>query len=303
MKFGSKKDIIGLDVGSATTQVVRIGFSGGKASLDLMASVDTGLADDSFSQIIKEFLGGIGVKGSLTAVCFDDPSMIIRKMELPKMPEPDFTEAIRWNLRDLVEADLSEYTVTHSLIEKTEDETPILKIVAYAVKKDTIMDFKSRIEGMGLAPHFVEPEAVALAATLDRCEGNSDDFVAGVDIGRSHSLFYVVGGRTFVFSRPMPGINMELFDKSPDEFPQKLAIEIQKSIDTFQVNFDMQPVQKVFLSGGGALVPDIDEYLKTNMGIEAYILNPLKNIENTEAFADQKPELFAKAISLAFIQS
>ena len=97
------------------------------------------------------------------------------------------------------------------------------------------------------------------------------------------------------------GINLGVQEKEPKTFNQKLAIEIQKSIDTFKVNFKMQDITQLYLSGGGALLPDIKEYLTVNMGMKTELLNPFVTLDNTDAFQHFRPELFVQAIGLAYL--
>ena len=303
--FGGKKTVLGIDIGSKTTKIAMLKFVGGKAHLEKCAIAETGFADEGFVGNLRSFLSEQKVKGFSAAASFDDATMVIRKMELPKMPESDFNEALRWSLREHVESDPSEFAVLYSLLNENDansSEGTILKIVAYAVSLKAIQEFKSKIESVGLSPHMIEPEPVSLAATLDRCEQPYDNFIAGVDIGHTHTLFYVVGNGVFVFSRPIKGIDLAVYEKEPQEFAQKLGIEVQKSIDTFQVNFEMQNISTLYLSGGGALIDGLDTYLETNMGIKTKLLNPFKTVLVSEEFADLRAELFAKAIGLAYTQ-
>ncbi len=301
--FGVKKTVLGIDVGSKTTKIALLSFVGGKARLEKCAIAETGFADEGFIGNLRSFLNEQKVKGLSAAASFDDSSMIIRKMELPKMPDADFQEALRWSLREHVEMDPSEYTVAFSLLkEDAGGEGTILQIVAYAVNRQAVLDFKNKLAQVGLSPHMIEPEPVSLAATLDRCEQPYEHYIAGVDIGASHTLFYVVGNGVFVFSRPIKGIDLSVYEKEPNEFSQKLGIEVQKSIDTFQVNFEMQNISALYLSGGGALIEGLDNYLETNMGIKTKLLDPFKTISGSEAFVGLRSELFAKAIGLAYTQ-
>lgn len=302
--FGSKKSVLGIDIGSKTTKIALLSFVKGKAKLEKCAIAETGFADEAFIGNLRSFLAEQKVKGLSAAACFDDPSMVIRKMELPQMPEQDFQEALRWSLRDHVEADPSEYVVTYSHLKEnpSDQEGTIQQIVAYAVKRQAVQEFKSKLEQVGLSPHMIEPEPVSLASTLDRCEQPYENFIAGVDIGHSHTLFYVIGNGVFVFSRPIKGIDIVDYEKEPQEFSQRLAIEVQKSIDTFQVNFEMQNISALYLSGGGALIDGLDQYLETNMGMVTKFLNPFKTVSGTEAFEGLRSELFAKAIGLAYTQ-
>lgn len=301
---GQKKSVLGLDIGSKATKVVQIKFTGKSGpELGVCELLNTGLSDEGFVASMDAWLGDVKLKHSLAAFSFDDESLVIRKFELPKMPDEELIEALRWNFRDHIDEDLSLYTINHSEIELPNPEEGSPKhYLAYAVKRQVIQDFQLRMTEIGLTPFMIEPRDVTLASALDRCVPDEAHFRAGVDVGYNTAKFYVIGRRTFAFTRYLPMVSYHYFEESPDEFHKKLAIEIQKSIDTFQVNFQMEPVQSIHLSGAGALVPDITDYLQKNLGIDALALNPFVSLSGAETFPEMKPELFAQAVSLAYVQ-
>lgn len=298
------KSTIGLDVGSKKTKIVQLAFTG-KAQPELVTCelLDTGLSDESFAANMKAYLGDAGLKGQLTAASFDDASIVIRKFELPKMPDADLVEAIKWNLRDHVSGDIENFTIKYSKLGEVEDGDLVkLDLVVYAANKTNVLDFKLKIESLGLPLFMIEPAAVTLASALDRVCPDEENHIVGLDIGYQKTKFYVIGKRNFVFSRPIGGICYEQYEKSPDDFPQRLAIEVQKSIDTFQVNFRMQPIKSIHVSGGGALIENLVGYLQTNMGLETSALNPFSTVLVKENQVAARPELFAQAVSLAYLQ-
>lgn len=301
---GQKGAVLGVDVGSKVTKVVQFKFTGkGGPELAVCESLDTGLNDESFVASFGAFLNDAKLKNSLAALSFDDESMVIRKFELPKMPHDELVEAIRWNYRDHIDEDLSLYNIDYSTIDvPNQEEGGLLHYLAYAVKRQAVQDFQLKMGQVGLTPFMLEPRDVTLASSLDRVIPDEEHFRAGVDVGYNTSKFYVIGRRTFAFTRYMPLVNYRFFEESPDEFRKKLAIEIQKSIDTFQVNFQMESVRSIHISGAGALVPDITDYLAKNLGLETISLNPFVNLHGAENFSEVKPELFAQAVSLAFLQ-
>lgn len=298
------KSILGIDIGTKKTKVVQLAFSG-KSTPDLVTCelLDTGFADESFQVNMKTFLGDSKLRNAFAAVSFEDPSLIIRKFELPKMPELDLIEAIKWNLRDSVENEIENYTIQYSKIAEFEDGDVVKnELVVYAANRTAVADFKLRVEGLGLVLFMIEPAAVTLASALDRCRPDEENFHAGLDIGYNHTKFYVIGKRNFIFSRPIIGISYEQFEKQQEDFRQRLAIEVQKSIDTFQVNFKMQAIKSINVSGGGALIEDLSTYLQTNMGLETTNLNPFSTVDVGDKLGAMKPELFAQAVSLAYLQ-
>ncbi len=298
----SKKSVMGIDIGSRFTKLVKIGVNKNQPQLEICDCVPVGSLDADFERLIHDHLKKRHVLSALAASTIDDPSMKIRKVEAPKMPDADLVEAVKWNLRDIVEDDIDKYYVTWSLIREFVDaEARKVEVVAYAIKKDAVVAHQRLIERVGLNPCFIEPASVSLAATLENCLGVTEDYVAGVNVGYHQTLFYIIGKGVFVFSRPMLGIHLQAQEKEPSTFFQKLAIEVQKSIDTFKVNCRMEDVKSLYLSGGGALLPGLVDYLNTNLGMATRLLNPLASFGITEATEEIKPAVFAQALGLATI--
>lgn len=304
LNFKRKKSVLGIDIGSRVTKVVQLSFSGtGKPALERCDVIQSGLLDEGFEGSMKSYISENKISNAMAASSFDDASMKIRKMELPKMPDLDLIEAIRWNLRDIVDGDVEDFTINFSRIKEDESmDEPKIMLLAYAVKKEAVREYQNKIESIGLHAFYIEPSAVTLASTLERCHGEDDTYIAGVDIGYQHALFFVIGNGVFVFSRPLVGISLESQEKEKENCNQKLAIEIQKSIDTFKVNFKMTDVKKIYLSGGGALLPGIKDYLRTNLGVQTDFLNPFLSLTNVEAFQEVPSALCAEAIGLAYLQ-
>lgn len=302
--FKGNKSVLGIDIGTKATKVVQLQFTGSdKPGLATCSLLQSGRSDEGFTGNLKNFLAENKLGRAMVATSFDDDSMKIRKFELPKMPHPDTVEALRWKLRDMVDGDIDTYTVSYSkILEQEGVETPIVEVMAYAVKKTAVFETKVLLERLGLNVFYIEPSAVTLAATLDRCHTDDDHFLAGIDIGHRQSIFYVIGKGVFVFSRPLRDIHLQAHEKDPENFPKQVALELQKSLDTFSVNFKLQSISQLYLSGGGALVPGLSEYLQTNMGIETAMVNPFKSLHVPANMEGVRPELFAQAVSLAYLQ-
>lgn len=304
LNFNKKKSVIGIDIGSKCTKIAQLSFNGSnKPVLERCDFLEAGALNESFAANLKSYLQQSRLGHSLVAASFDNETIKIRRMELPKMPHADAIEAIKWNLRDIVDGNIDDFTVDYSVISESESEdNPLMELVVYAVNKNEVFKYKAELERFGLHPFMIEPAAVTLASSLERCHRDDDYYQAGLDIGHQQTIFYVIGKGVFVFSRPLKAINLELNQKDAENFPKTLAIELQKSIDTFSVNFKMAVIKTLYLSGGGALIPGIADYLKTNLGIETKTLNPFQSLTGTERFAEAKPELFAQAIGLAYLQ-
>lgn len=299
-----KKSILGIDIGARTTKIAQLKFSGrGSPDLVFCEMLNTGLLDEGFQANMNAFLRDSGFSGSLAALSFDHESLVMKKFEMPKMPEDELIEAFKWNLREHIDSDIETYTIQFSEIKKSDhlDETQ-KEYMAYAVQREAVQVFKQKIEQLNLSVILIEPKEVTLASALDRCYPDPGHFLAGADIGHQTCKFYVIGKRNFVFNRNLPMVKYDDFFSSPEEYRTKLAIELQKSIDIFQVNFKMEPLQGIYLSGSGAVIENLCEYLQTNLGMQTNLLNPFQTLNPVPSQGEARPELFVQAVSLAYIQ-
>lgn len=288
--------MLGLDMGSHTVKVVKVSQSDGPdRRLDFWGHVE--------KEGLKQFLEKNHLLGLPTAACINDPSLKIRKIELPDMPPSDMKEAVRWKMRDIVDGPIAEFAVSSSIVETTAvGEIKKQVLIGYALKRSVVTELTNLILQLGLKPKMVEPTAVSLAACIEKIYPSENHWMAGLDIGQSQTIMNIIGHGKFYFSRPLPGISLEEAKLAPDSFMKKLAGEIQNTLDTFSVTFQVEKINRIFLAGGGAGVQGLSEYLSKNLAVESSIINPFQGLDNSlllEKNEEQKLYLYAQAVSLA----
>jgi len=60
-----------------------------------------------------------------------------------------------------------------------------------------------------------------------------------------------------------------------------LTSELVRSLDFYAASHGEHPVQKILLSGGCSLIPELANELEQRLGIEAEVINPFVNIKVT----------------------
>jgi len=76
---------------------------------------------------------------------------------------------------------------------------------------------------------------------------------------------------------------------------EQLHVEMQRSIDYFNtISHSSEEISKIVLSGGGALLKNLDKYLNRQMDIPVEVFNPLDFIEHTD-----DPEMLKNAPAYA----
>lgn len=166
-------------------------------------------ADERELKKLREFLQTHKLSSYSVACNIEDASLKIRKVDLPKMPESDLLEAVRWQLRDAVEGHISEYSVRYSSLEEYANaDSKRLSLIAYAIKKKSIRRLLDILRKLALNPVVVEPTSVSLLATFDALhEWKQGEFCGLVNLGEEQSFFTVVGDQKLYFSRPLVGVS------------------------------------------------------------------------------------------------
>ncbi|MDO8526403.1 MAG: pilus assembly protein PilM [Deltaproteobacteria bacterium] len=262
--------------------------------------------EDRMMATLKDYCKENGFIGKPAAVSIQDETLHIRRLELPRMPEEDLKEAVRWQMRDIAEGSLDDYIVRHTILEEIPGPDMVrLVLTGYAIKKSAIHHHLQLLERAGLKPFFIEPTPVATATALERVSPSSEGEWQGcVDIGCKKSYFLAIGNGKLHLVRPLAGVQAEQIDVLGENYATKLAMEIQHAIDALSITYHIERLEKIFLAGGGASTPNLSTSLSKNLGIAVEILNPLQGLEQTVAFplAMEKPHLFGAALSLALLK-
>jgi Tfp pilus assembly PilM family ATPase len=271
-------------------------------------------------------------------VNISDPSLKIRRVDLPKVPDAELPEIIKWGMKDVVGGEVDHYVFRHQVLPpdpaRTEQPYLIFAIMREAIKAK--MDFLSQL---GIPqPTIVEPNVSALGIVMRHSYGlGPDDHCVVVDMGCTASLYAVVGSEGLFFSRALGNISgdgltkqlsrmvgvdepaAEQFkvaypsEKIPEEHTAKVkevidnfftsvVVEVQRSIDAYVAQFPGKPVAKIYFTGGGCQLPGFVQRVSGTLNIPAEILEPFQKIDlgrfRMDALAPQKV-YYALACGLA----
>jgi len=81
---------------------------------------------------------------------------------------------------------------------------------------------------------------------------------------------------------------------------EKLLSQIQRSIDYYRSKFSYDEAEKVYLSGGTALIKNIVPYFADGLQKDVELINPFKNIEISEEIDKEEVERLAPELVVAF---
>jgi type IV pilus assembly protein PilM len=210
--FASKKDLVGLDIGSSSLKLAEIletrtghilnHFS--EISLDKGIIEDGVLIDpDALTEKIKALFKGTGLQRKAVVTSLSGHATIVKKVTLPTMEES--------GLRDLIHDEASKYlpfdnmndvNYDFQILGQNEFNPNQMEVLLVAAKKDVIDSFTEAIENAGLTVMIMDVDTFSMETVY---EANYDfdpaDIVVMVNIGASITNINVVKGCLSIFTR------------------------------------------------------------------------------------------------------
>ncbi|MGH7487113.1 MAG: type IV pilus biogenesis protein PilM, partial [bacterium] len=171
MLFGKTKNLVGLDIGSSGVKLVELKqakagsfklVSAGVETLSPEAIVDGAIMDSSLVvEAINRLDAVLNVKNDNYGTSLSGHSVIIKKINLPKMTESELAESIRWEAEQYVPFDINDVNLDY--VPLTQPGTgDNVEVILVAVKKEKINDYTSVISQTGKMPVLVDVDAFAL---------------------------------------------------------------------------------------------------------------------------------------------
>jgi type IV pilus assembly protein PilM len=324
--FGKrKKQVVGCDVGSAAIKIVELKplkndefqlVHAAVADLSPEAIVDGAIMDSS---LVVEALTGLisenGIKNSKFGGSLSGHSVIIKKIQLPSMTEAELAESIQWEAEQYIPFDINDVNLDYVVLETGASDT--MDVLLVAVKRDRINDYTSVIVQAGKEPVLVDVDVFAVQNAFESNYSSRGETVALVNVGASvmninvlhdgNSVFWrdvAFGGNLYTeaiqreFNLPREDaeklklggevgqVSKQQVDSVLGSASEDLAAELQKTIDFFVATSSVDRLDRVMLSGGGALVENLEAVLQERFQVNVELLNPFRNIRYNESDFD-----------------
>lgn len=289
---------------------------------------------------LKDFVSSSGIQRGEIRINIEDPSLKIRRLDLPEMTLAEVPEAIKWGMREIIEGEPEDFFFKHISIDASDLTVPgKMPFLVFAVKKSAVWGVYDIAKKTGLArPKVIEPNVAALCRLFELCMGKEREKAeAVIDLGKTFSPFIVIGKKGIVFSRPLAGCGEQNFvaqlsrdigvtfdsakekklayfrgEKARDDillknsiaqFYSRMAVEVQRSIDGYNVVFGKdRKIDKIFLTGSGVYYKGLTNYLAETLNIDVLVFDPFLNIDVREFSPgpfDQRRAAFSTACGLA----
>ncbi|MER3424434.1 MAG: pilus assembly protein PilM [Nitrospiraceae bacterium] len=212
--FGSKKQLLGLDIGSSAIKLVQMKKVKGSyflqkfgiKPLEPEVIVDGTIMDAGrVMMAIKELIQETDVKLKHVATSISGHSVIVKKITLPPLADDEVESQVKLAAEQYIPFDINEvnmdFYVTNTS-EQSSDGQSQMSVLLVAAKKDKVNEVTEVVKGAGLIPVVLDIDAFAIENMYGiNYDVYPDDMVALVNIGGSVMNINILKGNSSLFTR------------------------------------------------------------------------------------------------------
>lgn len=319
--FKSKKEVIGIDVGSSSIKLVQLKdnkgsyqlLNAGIIALPPEAIVDNSLMDSTaIAGAVKNLVSSLGVKVKDVACSISGNSVIIRKIVLPTMPQEELEDQISWEAEQYIPFDINDVNMDFQILSPDSNDPSKMNVLLVASKKDIINDYVAVFNEAGMHLSVVDVDSFAVQNAFEiNHDTNSESIVALINIGASVMNINVIKEGITLFTRDvqMGGnlyteeIQKQLGMSTQDAEAGKILAhetnnkplmdvivkvnetitqEIRRSLDFYNSTTNDERITNIFVSGGGSKVYKLIAAISDKIGLSVDTINPFAKLKYNE---------------------
>ncbi len=350
LPLGAWRDGIGLDIGTRNLKVVFArrgdpvpvitGWCSGPAP---PGSVDKGriLEPEAVGKALRDLLDRNGLRARKVSTSLRGQAVILRTTEFPLMSETELSEALKWEGDRHLPLPAGKAVVDFSILEHSGSR---MRVLLAATHRESIEGYLETLRVAGLKPGAIEldPMAQHRALKLSGCISDEISGLAIVDIGASMTNLSIFRGDTVYLTRSIPQGGDDLTQRIAEELScgieeaerikcregimgsgavratvgpilDGFLDELRRSLEYFLVQEREAGLDRLYLIGGGALLPGLADRLQAYLsealshrlhGGELMVIVPRFRFSSKEGSRVDEPEglaapLFVTALGLA----
>ncbi|MCA1797474.1 MAG: pilus assembly protein PilM [Geobacteraceae bacterium] len=241
-----------------------------------------------YAATLQQMLDGFNLDGAPCVAVMPRGSYNLMQTELPSIPADELQDAVRWQIRDLLDFPVNDAVIETIAFDDTANGQPLS--FAVAAQRSKIQDLVGVVrDGAGLNLRAIDIPELSLRALLKEIDG-SEQGLALLILWENAGLVVITRGEELCMARKV-GVGLEALLNAADpdaaagvdismaqqELLDEAILDIQRSLDFYESNVARRPVRKVLIAPLGAPLPGLLEYLDTYLNPEVGFLdlNPL----------------------------
>lgn len=320
--FG-RKDITGIDIGAGSIKVVRIARGGRRPKLLSAGLVEFPLDPSKTSSVtadLKYLLSGRKIGGKNVFTLMPGKQLTIRSLVLPRMPQVELREAVRWESKRHISYPLEDALIEYLILgEKKEGLVEKFDLLMVAADRGAVIEHLSPFRAAGIEVSAVDANPLALRNVYRNRKKTDGANNLIVDIGSGKTEINIFSGSSLRFSRCLETggfemtravseqLNIGLQDAEdikhrvdvlspPDEDKVVAAVrgrldaillEIRRSIEYYKTTFREKGVERTILTGGVSLMTGIKDYFSLSLDGPVELDNPFAGLSCKESILQE----------------
>lgn len=268
---------------------------------------------EELETVLRQLLETNNIQARDAILSIGGRDFFAREVSFPKMEPAELAEAVKWDITKYVPYEEGQYYYDFDVLPENTDLPDEVRVILVAAPKQAVDDLVMLVKRLHLRPVAIEGESFALARTL-RAEEN---YIL-VDVGKENSKIVIFQGQVPIATRNVPVYGdsfteavqtvMELsaeeaealkqrrhvlllqqerdgLEKQEGDLAQKmeglaedLVNEIRRTMEYYRIQNKNAVIDKVFISGGGACLENLVEYIAAAFTIPVLRHQPLENV-------------------------
>lgn len=319
MLFGFGKKLIGLDIGTSTIKAAEVDIIGKTAKVNAFGIIPTPpeaiingeiASMDVLAEAVKNLLVDMSTKRKNICLGLWGSSVIVKKINIPKMEEKLVGEQLRWEAEQYIPFDINEVNLDFKILKNVISSPGTMDILIVAAVQDNIFRCAEVVTSAGFECSVMDVAGFSLANCYEKNHGTPKGQTIGImNMGASMTNFVVVENGDIVFCRDLPigGLtytheiakalsiepaeaeSMKFSASSGQPVPEDLwkiltkthetiKDEIQSSIDFFVNTAQSTKLHSLSLTGGCVRTHGLVDHLRTQLQIPVERFNPFHKV-------------------------
>jgi type IV pilus assembly protein PilM len=320
--------VVEIDHGRSTPTLVRLGM----VPLPPEAIVDGEVMDRLLVlDAVRSCVAQAGIKSKDVVTAVSGRALIVKRVVMDKMNQEDAQEAIRWEAEQHVPFDIDDVCLDFQILKDNVGNNQ-MQVLLVAAKKDMIHQHADLVRDADLQPVSVDVDAFAVQNCFQTNYAPEPGKVVGLlNIGSEVTNLNIVQNGTPHFTRDLSVGRARFVEEVQRELnvgqeeagrllgtavagggdtdpplrdivrrtAEELSLGIERSFAFIKGSGEAEKLDSLMISGGGALLPLLREFLAERHGVPVEVTDPLRQVAyDTELFADRPVQEVAPLLAV-----
>lgn len=324
--FRRNTTTVALDIGSGLIKLVAISHASGEPVLTKVACasvvndaivegevMDPGIVAD----VIRGLFASAGIKSKRVVTAVGGRDVIIKKIAMDRMKEPDAREVIRWEAEQHVPFDMDNVELDFQILDPEGDGLQ-MSVLLVAAKRELVDHKMALLADIGLEPSIIDVDAFALHNAFELNYPEAMRGVVGlVNVGHETTNINLLDDGVPVLTRDIAlgarriredmqrerGLSAEdatkilqgngqqdVLESFLQSRAEELAVGIERAAAFLQSSSrSAAGVSRIYTTGGGARIPRLNQILGDRLRLPVQLANPMEKLHVADGVFDTMP--------------